>query len=152
MTRWQLLRAVVNWVNLMTPLGLLIARAGSATRHPGPHGLIIFCGYRLRFPDAGAFTVGNVVCTRHDAGYLLAPDRAALLGHEARHAVQAAVLGPLLGPLYLLSAGWSWLVSADLGGRNAFEVWAGLEAGGYTRRPLRPGLDRLLRALSPWRP
>lgn len=148
MTGWQRLRAVINWLNLMTPLGLLVARVGGCARHRGPHGLVIYVGYRFRFPDAGAFTLGNVVTTRNGPDYLLAEEKAELLAHEATHSIQAAVLGPFFLPLYLAAAGWSWVLSADTGGRNVFEVWAGLERGNYIRHPLRPGLDRLLRALA----
>src|SRR4051812_47748976 len=121
MTGWQRLRAVINWLNLMTPLGLLIARIGGCARQPGPHGLVIRTDYKLRIPDAGAFTLGNVVTTRHGADYLLAEEKAALLAHEATHSIQAAVLGPFFIPLYFAAAGWSWLLSADVGGRNLFE-------------------------------
>ena len=145
MTTWQRLRVIVNWINLMTPLGVLVARVGGGVRHRGPYGLVIYTGYRLPFPNAGAFTLGNVITTRFGPEYLLAAGRDALLGHEARHSVQAAVLGPLLLPLYAVACGYSWAISADIGGRNLFEVWAGLEAGSYERRPLRPGLLRLLR-------
>lgn len=148
MTTWQRLRVIVNYLNLMTPLGVLVARVGGGERHQGPHGLVIYAGYRLPFPVAGAFTLGNVVTTRHGAEYLLAEGREALLGHEARHSVQAAVLGPLFLPLYGVACVYSWAISADIGGRNAFEIWAGLEAGRYVRRPLRPGLSRILRLVA----
>jgi hypothetical protein len=147
MTPWQRTRATVNWVNLMTPLGLLVARIGSGTRHRGPNGLVIYAGYRRGLPIAGAFTLGNVITTRHGPEYLLAEEKAALLAHESVHSIQAAVLGPLFLPLYLAAAGWSWAISADIGGRNLFEVWAGLERGNYVRHPLRPWLDRALRRL-----
>jgi hypothetical protein len=148
MTGWQRLRAGVNWLNLMTPLGMLVGRIGGGTLQAGPAGLWICAGYRLRFPDAGAFTLGNVITTRHDVEYLLGADKSALLGHESRHSVQAAIFGPLFLPLYALAAGYSWAVSADLGGRNVFEVWAGLEGGRYVRHPLRPALTRLIRLLT----
>ena len=148
MTTWQRVRVIVNYVNLMTPLGVFVARIGGGERHRGPYGLVIYTGYRLPFPVAGAFTLGNVITTRYDAEYLLAEGREALLGHEARHSVQAALLGPLFLPLYAVASGWSWAISADLACRNPFEVWAGLEAGRYVRRPLRPGLLRLLRLVT----
>lgn len=147
MTPWQRTRAAVNWVNLMTPLGLLVARVGGATRHRGPNGLVIYAGYRRGFPIAGAFTLGNVITTKHGPEYLLAAEKAELLGHESVHSIQSAVLGPLFLPLYLVASGYSWAVSAEIGGHNLFEVWAGLERGNYTRGPLRPGLDRALRRL-----
>lgn len=143
MTGWERLRAVVNWLNLMTPIGLLAAVIGRGQLRRGPHGLWICTGYRRRFPMAGAFTVGSVINTRHPPEYLLAPEKSALLAHESLHSVQAAILGPLFLPLYGLGQVYSWLVSGDHGGRNVFERWAGLDSGGYTRHPLRPGLTRL---------
>jgi len=143
-TRWERTRAVLNWVNLSTPLGLLVARAGGATLQPGPGpgGVRIATGYRLPLPAAGAFTVGDVVTTRHGPDYLLGPHRAALLRHEVSHASQYALLGPFFLPAYGAAAAWSWLVSGEPGGRNPFERWAGLAAGGYRRHPMRPALRR----------
>jgi hypothetical protein len=143
MTGWQRLRTVVNWVNLMTPAGLLTAVIGRSRLRRGPGGLWIGAEYRLRFPVAGAFTLGNVINTKHPPEYLLAPEKARLLAHESRHSVQAAIFGPFLLPLYGLGQAYSWLVSGDHGGRNVFERWAGLESGGYSRRPVRPGLARI---------
>ncbi|MGH3448566.1 MAG: hypothetical protein ACRDP4_13180, partial [Nocardioidaceae bacterium] len=80
---WQL-RGVANLVNLATPLGLLVARAGRATVHRGPRDLRVATGYRLGFPVARAFTVGSVVISRHSADWLEArPD---LMRHEESHA------------------------------------------------------------------
>ncbi|MEO3872641.1 hypothetical protein ABGB18_27835 [Nonomuraea sp. B12E4] len=59
-------RRAANYLNLATPLGLLISVIGRATRQSGPNGLILAVGYRYRFPIAGAFTVGNVVLTKRD--------------------------------------------------------------------------------------
>ena len=145
MTGGQRLRMVVNWCNLMTPLGLLTARAGGSRLRRGPHGLYIGTGYRPRVPIAGAFTLGNVITTKHGPEYLLADDRGDLLRHEIAHSTQAAILGPLFLPAYLAACAWSYLVGRDWGSRNVFEVWAGLEAGRYERAPLRPGLRRMLR-------
>ena len=68
----------------------------------------------------------------------------ALLAHEARHATQYACCAglPML-PLYFLAAGVSWGLTGDFGARNIFERRAGLADGGYTDRPLRPGVARL---------
>jgi hypothetical protein len=51
-----------------------------------------------------------------------------LIGHEAKHADQYALFGgPIFGMLY-------WREERRTGGnrcRNVFEIWAGLDAGGY---------------------
>ncbi len=122
----------MNYVNLATPLGLLISVVGGATRQRGPNGLVIAYGYRYNFPIAGAFTVGNVVLTKRD----FLDDR--LILHEGRHATQWAwCVGLPMLPLYLLAM----LVSVGLCGHqasyNVFERLAGLDDGGYPREPLR---------------
>jgi hypothetical protein len=142
MTGWQRLRVVVNWVNLMTPLGLLVGKAGGSTVRKGPHGLYIGTGYRRRIPIAGAFTLGNVITTKHTEDYLLGVDRTDLLAHEMRHSVQSSILGPLFLPAYFAASSYSYLVGKDWGSRNVFEVWAGLADGNYERKPVRPGLAR----------
>ena len=79
---------------------------------------------------ASAFTVGNVITSRHDRAWLDA--RPALLRHEERHTWQyVACLGLPMVPLYLLAAGWSYLRGGDPAVHNAFERLAGLEDGGY---------------------
>ena len=143
MTGPQRLRRWVNWINLTTATGFLVARLGGARPRPAPEGLYVAPHYRIGFPVAGAFTLGNVVCTKHDADYVVGT--AALLRHESAHATQYAWLGPLFWPAYGIAAAYSWALTGDPGGRNAFEVWAGLTDGGYTRRPLRPWLRRAAR-------
>jgi len=129
-------RFVVNLVNLSTPLGLLVGLAGRVRFTPGPDGLIMGDGYRIPVPAARAFTVGNVVLFSRVSSSA-APAR--LLAHEARHATQYAIcLGPVMVPLYLIAAGWSWIRTGDFASRNIFETRAGLQDGGYTERPLRP--------------
>ncbi len=137
MTGWQRLRTAINWVNLMTPLGLLVGTIGRSRFQRAPGGMWIGCGYRLSFPVAGAFTLGNVINTKNGPEYLLSPDKAGLLAHETVHSVQAAIFGPFFLPLYGLGQLYSWLVCGDHGGRNLFERWAGLDRGGYIRQPLR---------------
>jgi hypothetical protein len=128
--RWWVLKAVVNVVNLSTPFGLGVAALGRATPRPGPRGLVIATGYRLPVPVARAFTVGNVIVTRHEEGYL--EQRPALLAHEERHSWQyVACLGLPMVPLYLVAAGWSYLRGGDIGVHNPFERLAGLADGGY---------------------
>ncbi|MDF2708609.1 MAG: hypothetical protein K0R62_4261 [Nonomuraea muscovyensis] len=125
-------RKAANYLNLATPLGLLISMAGGATRRPGPDGLVLAYGYRYRFPAAGAFTVGNVVLTRADT----LDER--LIRHESRHATQWAWCAglPML-PLYLLSMLVSVLLCGHQASYNVFERLAGLDDGGYPRAPLR---------------
>jgi hypothetical protein len=127
-------RQVVNAVNLSTALGLLVARLGGAQLARGPDGLVLGHGYRRRFPGAAAFTVGNVILTRHDAGYLLARPR--LLHHESRHCDQWACwagLPFLLG--YAGAVGWSYLRTGTPALGNTFERRAGLVDGGYLPQP-----------------
>lgn len=121
-------RQVLNAVNLTTALGLLVGAIGRATFQPGPDGLRLGTGYRLPFPIATAFTVGNVVIGVRDRR-LQQGDR--LLRHEARHATQYAVFGLLFLPLYGLAALWSRARAGDWATRNVFEQWAGLADGGY---------------------
>lgn len=125
-------RAAINVLNLSTPVGLLIAKIGGARITPGPRGLFFAEGYRWRFPVAGAFTVGNVITTRHrvDALTGVLPD---VLKHEDAHAWQWCVLGPLFLPLYLSGAAWSWVRAGDPATKNLFERQAGLVSGGYVR-------------------
>jgi hypothetical protein len=131
-------RRVANLLNLSTPLGLAVARAGRARRRPGPYGLVLAEGYRFAFPVAGAFTVGDVVVTARTFDVLLVtcPD---LLVHEERHSRQYALaLGLPYLALYVLAMGWSVLRTGDRASANAFERGAGLIAGGYLERPVRP--------------
>lgn len=150
LTRAQRARRLANRLNLTTPLGLLVARAGGARQRPGPYGLVLAEGYRFRFPVASAFTVGDVIVTAHRFDALLGnvPD---LLAHEERHARQyAACLGLPYLPLYALAMGWSVIRTGDRASANAFERRAGLVAGGYVERPTRP-LVASVRAAAIWR-
>ncbi|MBI4899538.1 MAG: hypothetical protein HY829_03560 [Actinobacteria bacterium] len=135
-----MVRRLANLVNLSTPLGLVIARAGGARLSHAPRGLWLAEGYSLPFPVAGAFTVGNVVITPRSAADL--GDR--VLAHEERHSWQYMACGTFFMPLYLAAMTWSWLRTGDRAARNIFERAAGLADGGYVDVPLRP-LRRLLR-------
>ena len=129
---------MANLLNLTTPLGLAVARVGGARRRPGPYGLVLAEGYRFAFPVAGAFTVGDVVVTARTFDTLLAvhPE---LLVHEERHSRQYALsLGLPYLALYTLAMGWSVLRTGDRASANLFERHAGLRAGGYHERPVRP--------------
>lgn len=131
-------RRAANLLNLTTPLGLLVARVGGAHRRPGPYGLVLAERYRFGFPVAGAFTVGDVVITAHAFDALLRHNPA-LLAHEERHSRQYALACglPYLA-LYTLAMGWSVVRTGDRASGNVFERGAGLLAGGYVERPVRP--------------
>lgn len=108
----------------------------------GPRGLLLATGFRLGLPHASAFTVGDVVISRHDRAWWSTRPR--LLVHEERHSWQyVACLGVPMIPLYLLAAGWSYLRGSDPAVHNAFERLAGLEDGGYPLVSLRERQRRL---------
>ena len=133
------LRRAVNLINGSTLAGLGVALAGRARLAGVRDGLMLGTGYRLPVPPAPAFTVGSVIITRRD---VLAGD-SDLFRHEARHATQYAWCGGLLMlPLYFAAAGASWMLCGEFGPWNVFERRAGLAAGGYADRPLRPVLQR----------
>ncbi len=143
MSRRDRVRRLGNRVNLSTPLGLAVARVGRASVRPGPRGLLLADGYRLPFPVAGAFTVGDVLIT----GGRWERHRPGLLEHEERHSWQwfwCAGL-PFL-PAYGACLVWSVLRTGDRASANVFERRAGLALGGYRERPVRP-LARPLRTL-----
>ena len=128
--RWWQAKAVLNLLNLSTPLGVLLALLGHCRFRRGPRGLLLASDYRLPLPAAPAFTVGNVVISPRAAAYV--EERPALLGHEERHSWQyAACLGVPMVPLYLLASAWSYARGGDFGVHNVFERHAGLAAGGY---------------------
>ena len=138
MTGWQWVRLVGNLGNLTTPLGLLIALVGRARIRGGPRGLVLAEGYRLPFPVAGAFTVGNVITTPTTFVERLR-SLPRLLEHEERHTWQyLCCLGLPFYPVYTVMMGWSVLRTGDRAARNAFERMAGLAAGGYQDRPVIP--------------
>lgn len=131
-------RHQVNWLNLSTLLGLGVAKAGGAAVRRGPMKLYLAEHYRWRFPAGGAFTVGDVVITRHDIDALVAR-RPHLLEHEEAHSRQwMACLGLPFLPLYVASMGWSWLRTGDRAARSFFERSADLAKGGYQDVPPRP--------------
>ncbi len=130
MIAWWQLKRVVNLLNGSTLVGAGIALLGRARLTSGPRGLVIGSGYRLPQPRAAAFTVGNVVVTRHEETWLA--ERPRLLRHEERHTWQYVVcLGLPMLPLYFVAAGWSWVRGGDVGVHNVFERAAGLSDGGY---------------------
>jgi hypothetical protein len=131
MRRLHRVRRTLNYLNLSTPLGLLLARLGRARVAAGPDGLILAYGYRFRFPIASAFTVGNVVLTRHQEGFLTG----SLLRHEARHASQyMCCVGLPMLPLYVVAVVVSMVICGNQASWNLFERLANLEDGNYARR------------------
>ncbi|WP_105031603.1 eCIS core domain-containing protein [Arthrobacter ruber] len=130
---------LLNWINLSTPCGLLVAALSGCRVSVGPDGILLAEGYRRRLPKARAFTVGSVVLLRGHAPRDAPAGFARLLEHEARHARQyAACLGLPFLPAYLTAAAYSLLRTGDPASRNVFERGAGLADGGYRERPLRP--------------
>ena len=151
LTGWQRARLVGNLVNLTTPLGLLVAVIGGARIRRGPRGLFVGEGYRLKFPVAGAFTVGNVITTGTSFEDQLSrlPE---LLRHEERHSWQYLYcIGLPYYVAYVLCMGWSVLRTGDRAARNFFERQAGLAIGGYPELPTRPistGLAAIVKKLT----
>lgn len=143
-------RTIANWLNLSTMLGLGVARIGGASIRRGPYRLYLADHYRWDFPAAGAFTVGDVVITKHDFDQMLRA-QPNLLEHEEAHARQwMACFGLPFLPLYVVSMGWSWLRTGDRAARCVFERHADLAKGGYAEvpvRPIGPVLARSARAL-----
>jgi hypothetical protein len=132
-------RLAVNLLNGSTATGIVVATLGRARLTRAGDGLLIAVRYRLPVPPAPAFCLGNVIVTRLDSGAVAGAET--LLAHEARHATQFAWCGGVLMlPLYFLAAGGSWLLTGDFAAQNIFERRAGLAAGGYAERPLRPVL------------
>lgn len=131
------LRSVANWLNLSTPLGLAVARVGGCTLRRGPDRLWFAEGYRLRYPDGGTFTIGDVVLTARPAGSLpsCGDDE---IAHEEAHARQwTYCLGLPFLPAYLATVGWSWLRTGDRASACFFEQEAGLSQGNYVCAPTR---------------
>ncbi|MDO5285886.1 MAG: hypothetical protein Q4G45_03580 [Actinomycetia bacterium] len=140
-------RRAANVLNLSTPFGLLVARLGGAEVTVDDEGVFWAEGYRLPFPVAGAFTVGNVVITGSRLDQL-SPE---VCAHEVRHTWQWMLCGTLFLPLYTVAMAWSWALTGDRAACNLFERAAGLDSGGYhpypVRRPLLRALARVRRAV-----
>ena len=146
------IRRLLNLINLSTPAGLALARAGRCRISRGPDGLLLAGGWTWPLPRAAAFTIGNVIVYRSRVASSFRPGHrksqtganqpgsanpSCLLRHESRHSSQYAVLGPAFLPLYFLAAGISTLWTGDPASGNIFERLAGLEDGGY-RLPAAP--------------
>ncbi len=129
---------MLNTLNLTTPAGLLLARAGRCSVQPGPDGLLLAGGWSWPLPKAAAFTVGNVILYRSRVARAFSPGPdgpGPLLRHEARHASQYAGLGLAFFPLYFAAAGLSVVRNGDPASGNVFERRAGLADGGYRQPP-----------------
>lgn len=137
-TGWQWARFAGNFINLSTIVGLGVAKIGRATIKRGPRGLFLTEGYHLKFPIAGAFTIGNVVTTSSTWDKML-DSYPYLINHEEGHTWQYLYcLGlPYYIP-YVIFMGWSVLRTGDRAARNFFERQAGLAWGGYIDYPVRP--------------
>ncbi|WP_332644486.1 hypothetical protein [Aeromicrobium sp.] len=129
-TFWTRVRTVLNWINLSTLLGFVIARIGGATITRRGRGTYLATGYRFNFPVASAFTVGSVIASKNDLEYFT--DRPVLLKHEDRHCTQYAfVFGVVMLPFYFLSVGISYAIAGDHSSYNPFERLANLADGNY---------------------
>lgn len=130
-------RLVGNSINLSNLFGLGVARLGGCRIRFGSRGLILADHYRLPFPVAGAFTIGNVIITARDWDDLKerSPN---LLRHEEGHTWQWLYCGgfPFL-IIYTAAMGWSVLRTGDRAAGNFFERQAGLGLGGYCNLPAR---------------
>lgn len=146
MTGWQWVKLIGNFLNLSTFAGVLVGLIGRARFSRGPRGLFFANGYRIGFPIAGAFTIGNVVLSKHDRAYF---DDAALLRHEERHSWQWFwLIGLPMLPLYGVGAAVSFLLTGDPASRNPFERLANLKEGGYVERPIQPLSKTVTQAFS----
>lgn len=94
--------------------------------------------YGLRFPRAGAFTVGSVVLVRGHRLEEIEREFPDLIEHEEKHARQWAwCLGLPFLPLYLAATVWSRWRTGTNHGANLFEIRADLAKGGYRPVPRR---------------
>lgn len=147
MTGWQWVKLVGSCLNLSTPAGVLIGVVGRARFSWGPRGLVYATGYKVGFPVANAFTVGNVVLSKYERDYF--DQRPVLVRHEERHSWQYFwLIGLPMLPLYGVCVVVSWLLTGDPASRNPFERIAGLRDGGYVERPIQPLTKTVSQTLS----
>ncbi|MEJ5915153.1 hypothetical protein [Pseudokineococcus sp. 1T1Z-3] len=138
MRTWWVLRAGLNALPSAAALAWGVAHGGRPRVGPD---LLVECGGMRGGYARGGTTVGNVWLH----GGLGGPVRRR---HEARHADQWAVLGPVLMPL---AYGVEAALTRGDARRSRFERHAGLADGGYgPDRPLRR--PRLLAGARPRRP
>lgn len=135
-----------NLLNLSTLAGVLVGVLGRARFSLGPRGLVFANGYKLGFPVAGAFTIGNVVLSKHERSYF---DDARLVRHEERHSWQYfCLIGLPMLPLYAVGVLISFVLTGDPASRNPFERLANLKDGGYVERPVQPISKTVTQAFS----
>jgi hypothetical protein len=129
---WRV-REFVNFINLSTPAGCVLALIGGASlrRTDTEYRMIHASGYRLKYPIRMVFTIGNVVISPFDTAGL--PGN--LLAHERRHATQYAwCLGLLAVIPYALACTWSWMRTGRTDVKNIFETRAGFDPKNYEYR------------------
>lgn len=138
-------RNLANFVNLSTPLGLLVALAAGARLRR--HGSLLVADHaRLGWLRASAMTIGSVVLVPGRSLAQAEESIPQLMAHEEEHAWQwAACLGLPFIPLYFIAVGWSMLRCGDRASANLFERQAGLRIGGYRERPKRAWSELLRR-------
>ena len=124
---------MINWINLSTLLGLLVARIGGTTRHRRGRGTYVCTGYRFGFPVAGAFTIGSVIITKHDLDWLSESGQCCSSTRTGTAPSTRSSSDPVMLPLYFVSVGISYLLAGDHSSYNPFERLAGLDDGGYPR-------------------
>ena len=141
------MKVVGNFLNLSSVAGLAVGAIGRAQFSRGPRGLFYANGYKLGFPIAGAFTIGNVVLSKHERAYF--DDGTILVRHEERHSWQYfCLLGLPMLPFYGVAAVVSWLLTGDPASRNLFERLANLKDGGYVERPIQPISRTVMQTIS----
>lgn len=137
MIRSRHLRALANFCNGSTPLGLVLAIVGRGRFRRGwtsSSGLVVVDGIRLPWVRASAMTVGDVVLVQRRRTEEAVRRIPGLIRHEEAHAWQYAYcLGLPFLPLYLAATLYSLARTGDRARANFFEVQAGLELGGYRR-------------------
>ncbi len=134
---WTHIRHVGNAVNGSTALGLITAALGRSKLSLRGD-LVIAEHYRLPFPIAGAFTIGDVVIVPSGTLDDLIARYPDVVEHERGHAWQYTYcFGLPFLMAYTAAMGWSWLRTGDRAAANFFEVTADLAKGGYRELPKR---------------
>ena len=146
MRRREQLRRALNWINLSTACGFLLAKLSHSDRRPTPDGHYLATSYHWPVPVAGAFTIGDVIFTRsaHSTNSdPYSPLDAHVWSHELMHSNQYAwCLGLPFIPLYFSACAYSYLMSGDIWSYNIFETRANLDAGGYVKSQRRAAITR----------
>jgi uncharacterized protein RhaS with RHS repeats len=123
-------RAMQN--GIASGVGLAVASHLKADCSGATSDMLIVCGSASSNPGGGGTIFGNVFITTRPVNEVM-PDRA-LLRHESTHATQWAIFGPVVFPvLYGIESENSRNAMGQQGCWNSFEIWAGLEDGGYSQ-------------------